>query len=79
MRGKTETDWEEFADPESSARGHSGEVGVHMANSNFLQAQSDINRLIETEKIGAPAPLIDCSDNFCSQFSFFRSPANIIQ
>ena len=63
MRGKTETDWEEFADPESSARGHSGEVGVHMENSNFLQAQSNINRLIETEKIGAPAPLIESSGN----------------
>ncbi len=64
MRCKAKSNREEFADPESSARGHSGEVCVNVMNPSFLQAQSDINRLIETEKIGAPAPLIESSDNF---------------
>ena|SRR5437667_8345912 len=62
--GKAEGDWEKFADPESSARGHSGEVGVNVTNAHFLQAQSDINCLIKTEKISAAAPLIESSDDF---------------
>ena len=64
MGGKAESDWEEFADPEGSARGHSSEVRVNMADPNFLQVQPDINRLIKTEKIGTPAPLIESVDNF---------------
>ena len=60
---KAESDWEEFADPESSARGHSSEVCVNVTNPDFLQAQSDINCLIKTEKIGTPAPLIESADN----------------
>ena len=62
--GKAESDWEKFVDPESSARGHSGEVCVNVMNPHFLQAQSDISCLIKAEKIGTPAPLIESSNNF---------------
>ena len=66
MGSKAESDWEEFAGPESGARGHSSEVCVNITNPDLLQTQSDINCLIKTEKIGTPAPLIESADNlFC--------------
>src|SRR6266496_3660287 len=79
MCGKAKTDREKSADPKSGARSHSGEVRVHVANSEFLQTQSNIHRLIKTKKIGASAPLVESSDNFCSDFSLFRGLANVIQ
>src|SRR5712692_4304907 len=79
MGGKAESDWEKSADPKSGARGHPSEVCVNVTNPHFSQAQSDINRLIETEKIGAAAPLIESADNFCRYLSFFRSAADLAQ
>src|SRR4029453_4838929 len=79
VRGKAETDREKSADPESSAGSHSGEVRVHMANPNFLQAQSNITSLIKAKKMPAAPPLIESSDNLYGEFSLFRSPVNVIQ
>ena len=42
MRGKAESDWEELADPEGSARGHSSEVRVNMSESPFRCKRSPI-------------------------------------
>src|SRR6266700_7295794 len=75
--GKAESDWEEFADPESSARGHSSEVCVNVTNPYFLQAQSDINCLIKTEEICAAPPFIENSDDFSGQLPLFRSAAGL--
>jgi hypothetical protein len=54
------------------------EVRVHVTNSNVLQTQSNINRLIKTKKIAAPAPLIESSDNFSRQLSFLGSSPDIV-
>ena len=64
VRGKTERDREKPGDPESGARGHSCEMRVHMMNPHLLQAQADVSRLIQSKKIGAPAPFIERGDNF---------------
>src|SRR5438132_12106929 len=76
VRGKTESDWKKSVDPESSARGHSSKMCMNMSNPHLLQAQPDVNSLIEPKKIGAPAPLIESIDSFGRQFSFFRSAVN---
>src|SRR6266496_1429172 len=79
VRSKTICDWEKSADPVSSARRHSGEMRVNMANPHLLQAQPDVNSLVKSKEIGATAPLVESSDNLCIDLSFFGSQANGIQ
>src|SRR6266403_1643621 len=64
MRGKTKSDGKKFMDPESRARGHSREVRVNMTNPHLLQAQPNVNSLIEPKEISAPSPFIESGDNF---------------
>ncbi len=79
VRRKTESDWKKFVDPEGSARGHSSKMCMNMSNPHLLQAQPDVNSLIEPKKIGAPPPLIQSTDNFRSQFSFFGRATNLFE
>src|SRR5213595_2963710 len=71
MRGKAKSNSKKSVHPESGARGHSSKVRVDMTNPHFLQSQSNIDRLIEPKKIGAPAPLIESADNLPRSFSLF--------
>src|SRR5438034_1448740 len=64
VRGKTKCDWKKFVDPESRARGHSGEMGVNMTNSELLQPQADVDCLIKPKEIGPSSPFIKRGDNF---------------
>src|SRR5436309_16087530 len=58
MRGKTETDWKKFPDPESGARSHTSEMSVHSVDPRFPQAKSNVNGLVEAKEIGAAPPFI---------------------
>ena len=71
VRGKTKRHRKKSVDPESGARSHSREMCMNMADAQFLQAQPDINSLIKPKKIGAPTPVIECSDNFRRELSLF--------
>ena len=71
VRGKAKSDWKKFGDPESGARSHPGEVCMNVVDSHVLQAQSDIHSLIKAKKIGAPAPLIESSNDYWTESSFF--------
>src|SRR5262249_36961166 len=57
MRCEAESDWKKFRDPKSGARRHSSKVRMNMEDPCLLQAQPDINSLIESEKVGATTPL----------------------
>src|SRR5262249_13534903 len=79
VRGKTESDRKKFIDPESSSRSHAGEVRVHMINPHFLQAEANIDGLVEPKKIRAAPPFIEGADNFSAQPLFSLSASNFIQ
>ena len=79
VRSKTKCDWKKSGDPVSSARRHSGEMRVNMANLHFLQAQADINSLVQSKEICAPSPFIERTDSLRIELSFFGSQANEIQ
>ena len=64
MRSEAEGHWKKFVDPKSRARGHSHEMRVHMTDPHFLEAQSNVNSLIEPKKIRAPPPFIERRDDF---------------
>ena len=79
VRGKAKRDWKKSVDPESGPRRHPRKVRVNVPNPQFLQAQPDVNSLIEPKKIRAPAPFIESSHDIRREFSLFPSTANIIQ
>ena len=79
VRGKAKRDWKKSADPESRASRHPGKVCMNVANPRSLQTQPDVDSLIKTKEIGAPAPLIESRDSFGSEFSLCRSSLNFIQ
>src|SRR5262245_3715238 len=58
VRGKAESDRKKLIYPESSTRRHAGEMRVHMIDPHFLQAQSNVDRLVEPKEIGAAPPFI---------------------
>src|SRR5215471_8017430 len=70
VSSQTKSDWEKFRDPESGACRHSSEVCMDAVDAGLSQAQSDINSLIKSEKIGAPTPFIESSNNLWSELSF---------
>ena len=76
---QTKSDPKKFMNPKSRTCRHARKVCMNMINSNFPKAETNVNSLIKPQKIRAPTPLIDCSDNFGSKFSAFRSAANVIQ
>ena len=71
VRGKTETDSKKFVDPEGRARGHAGEMRVHMANPHFTQAQSDVNRLVQPKEISASPPFLQRGHNLWIELPLF--------
>src|SRR5438874_2675817 len=79
VRGKAKRDWKKSVNPESGPRRHSRKVRVNVPNPQFLQAQPDVNSLIEPKKIRAPGPFIESSHDIRREFSLFPSAANIIQ
>src|SRR5207244_6650255 len=64
VRGKTESDWEKFVDQESSASGHSSKMCMNMSNTHLLQAQPDVNSLIDPKQIGEQPTIIQTIDTF---------------
>src|SRR4029077_21082251 len=50
VRGKTESDRKKLVDPESSARSHAGEMSVHVIDPHCPQAQSNVERLVESKE-----------------------------
>ena len=79
VRGEAKRDWKKSVNPESGPRRHSRKVRVNVPNPQFLQAQPDVNSLIEPKKIRAPAPFIESTDRLLIDLSFFGSQANGIQ
>src|SRR5947208_16797844 len=71
VRGKTETDSKKFVDPKGRARGHTGEMRMHMPNPHFTQPYSDVNRLVQPEEISASPPFLQRCHNLWIELSFF--------
>src|SRR5205085_4534391 len=77
--GKTESDRKKLVYPESSARSHAGEMGVHTIDPHLLQAQTNIDRLVKPKEIGAAIPFIQGGDNVHTELPFFRGASNVFQ
>src|SRR5206468_10618420 len=58
VRGKTKRDRKKSVNPPSRARGHTGEMRMHLANPHFTQAYSNVNRLVKSEEISASPPFL---------------------
>src|SRR5262245_31588930 len=76
VRGKTESDRKKFIDPESSSRSHAGKVRVHMINPHFLQAEANVDGLVQSKKIRAAPPFIQGGDSVCRDRPFFCGVSN---
>src|SRR4029079_10888058 len=50
-----------------------------MIDPHFLQAQTNVDGLIEPKKIGAATPFIEGGDNVCADLSFFCGVSNFFQ
>ena len=79
VRGKTESDRKKLVYPKSSARSHAGEMRVNMIDPHFLQAQTNVDRLIEPKEIGAAPHSSRAATMSAPSFCFFCGVSNFFQ